>query len=172
MRQSRGNRRPRQQGPRRLFSRATAVVLNPDGEVLLVKHNRENEWALPGGQIMAGEDPATRAVLEVAEEVGLHIVDPQFVGRYVGTVASHQAYLAQNVSGTPRPNPREIQDAVWWDGQRPLRTQAHVDAILALARDAAAKTRVGETSARVRSKGRYRVLNGTCGVIHVIEWVT
>ena len=141
MRHSRSNRRQRQrqQRPRRLFSRATAVVLNPDGEVLLVKHNRENEWALPGGRIMAGEDPATRAVLEVAEETGLHIVAPQFVGRYAGTVASHQAYLAQNVNGTPRPNPEEIQDSVWWDGQRPLRTQTHVDAILAMARNAAAK---------------------------------
>ena len=138
MPQSRSNRRRRQQRPRRLFSRATAVVLNPNGEVLLVKHNRENEWALPGGQIMAGEDPARRAVLEVAEETGLHIVAPQFVGRYVGTVASHQAYLAQNVSGTPRPNPKEIQDAVWWDGQRQLRTQTHVEAILAMARNAAA----------------------------------
>ena len=139
MRHSRSNRRPRQQRPRSLYSRATVVVINPNGEVLLVKHNRQNEWALPGGRIMAGEDPETRAVLEVAEETGLHIVAPQFVGRYAGTVASHQAYLAQNVSGTPRPNPKEIQDAVWWDGQRPLRTQTHVDAILALARNAAAK---------------------------------
>lgn len=83
---------------------------------------------------MAGEDPAQRAVIEVAEETGIHIAQPQFVGRYAGSVASHQIYVAQ-ASGEPRPNTREIQDATWWDGAAPLRVQQHVNAILAIVRN-------------------------------------
>ena len=33
---------------RMLYWRATAVVLNEASEVLLVKHNRQNQWAPPG----------------------------------------------------------------------------------------------------------------------------
>ena len=99
-------------------------------EVLLVKHNGQNEWSLPGGRVVAGEDPARRAVLEVAEETGLHIAQPRHVGRYAGTVAAHEVYLGQS-SGRPRANHREIQDAIWWDKIRPLQVQQHVSAILA-----------------------------------------
>ncbi len=56
--------------PKMLYSRATAVVFNPAGEVLLVKHNGENKWALAGGRTYAGEDLGHRAALEVAEETG------------------------------------------------------------------------------------------------------
>ena len=52
-------------------------MVNQDHEVLLVKHNGQNEWSLPGGRMVAGEDPARRAVLEVAEETGLHIAQPR-----------------------------------------------------------------------------------------------
>ena len=117
--------------PKRLYMRATAVVINENREVLLVKHNGQKEWSLPGGHIVPGEDPAYRAVLEVAEETGLRIAQPRLMGRYVGTVAAHEIYLAQS-SGEPRPNRREIQDAVWWDGTRPLPVQQHVSAILAM----------------------------------------
>ena len=133
----RGNPSPRRGRPqqrRTLYMRATAVVVNQDHEVLLVKHNGQNEWSLPGGRMVAGEDSARRAVLEVAEETGLHIAQPRHVGRYVGTVAAHEIYLAQS-SGEPRPNPREVQDAIWWDGVRPLQVQQHVSAILATIRN-------------------------------------
>ena len=115
-----------------LYSRATAVVVDPSTlRVLLVKHNRENQWSLPGGQIMAAEDPARRAVIEVAEETGIMIDEPVFVGRYAGGVASHQIYVATG-EGQPRIDTREIQDATWWDLETPLRVQQHVSAILAI----------------------------------------
>ena len=116
--------------PKRLSMRATAVVVNENREVLLVKHNGQKEWSLPGGHIVPGEDPAHRAVLKVAEETGLRIAHPRHMGRYAGTVAAHEIYLAQS-SGEPRPNRRELQDAVRWDGTRPLPVQQHVGAILA-----------------------------------------
>ncbi len=127
-------RNHKQRSPKSLYMRATAVVVNQDYEILLVKHNRQNDWALPGGRMKAGEDPAQRAMIEVAEETGLTITQPQHVGRYAGTVAAHEIYLAQS-AGEPRPNHREIQDVVWWDGIRPLQVQQHVSAILAIVRN-------------------------------------
>ena len=120
--------------PRRktLYVRATAVVVNEYREVLLVKHNRQNDWALPGGRVLAGEDPALRARLEVAEETGVQVGNLRHIGRYAGSVAAHEIYLAQG-AGELRPNHREIQDAVWWDMARPLKVQQHVSAILATA---------------------------------------
>ena len=111
--------------------RATAVVVNQNSEVLPVKHNGQNDWSLPGGRMVAGEDPTRRAVLEVAEETGLIATNPKHMGRYAGTVASHEIFLVES-SGEPRPNRREIQDASWWDRSRPLQLQQHVSAILAI----------------------------------------
>ena len=83
---------------------------------------------------MAAEEPSRRTVLEVAEETGLLIDAPQFVGRYAGTVASHEIFLVQG-EGEPRPNSRELQDACWWDGTGSLQVQQHVNAILAIVRN-------------------------------------
>ena len=122
--------RPRR-GRKSLYARATAVVFSQDNEVLLVKHHGEDDWALPGGRVVAGEDPVQRVVTEVAEETGVHITEPSHVGRYAGTVASHEIYLA-NGSGEPGPDQREIQDAIWWDATQPLQVQPHVNAILSI----------------------------------------
>ena len=123
---TRGRRRRRRRTP---YTRATAVVFRQDNEVLLVKHRGQDDWALPGGRVTAGEDPVQRAATEVADETGVHITDPEHVGRYAGAVASHDIYLAKG-SGEPSPDNREIQDAIWWDVDQPLQVQPHVNAIL------------------------------------------
>ena len=126
MKNDQNRRRVRRRSRRRTpYMRATAVVLNPDNDVLLVQHNGQDDWALPGGRIVVGEDPAHRAAIEVEEETGIHITHPMRVGHHAGTTAAHEIYVAQG-SGEPRPNHREIQDAIWWDGVRPLRIQPHV----------------------------------------------
>ncbi len=125
--------RRRHRRRRRRYHRATAVVVN-QGRILLVKHNRQNDWALPGGYIRAAEDPGHRAALEVAEETGILTDNPQFVGRYAGTVASHEIFLARG-EGQPLANSRELQDACWWDGTQPLQVQQHVNAILVIVRN-------------------------------------
>ena len=83
---------------------------------------------------MAGEEPSRRAALEVAEETGIVIGSPQYIGRYAGTVASHDIFLAQ-AGGEPRPNRRELQDACWWDGDSSIQVQQHVNAILTMVRN-------------------------------------
>lgn len=105
----RNQKRP--QKPKSLYLRATAVVVNEEGCILLVKHNRPREWSLPGGRMYAEDEPSYRAKLEVAEETGLEIKEAEFVGRYAGSVAAHQIVIA-NAQGVPVPNRREIQEAI------------------------------------------------------------
>ena len=150
MRRGRNRRRQssRSQSRGRHYSRATAVVLNNKNEVLLVRHSRQNEWALPGGQVRAGEDPASRVVIEVAEETGILIKQPRFIGRHAGSVASHEIYLAHS-EGVPRPDNSEIQEALWWDGTPSIRVQRHVDAILAIALNKAEERRSNQPTSDV-----------------------
>lgn len=49
---------------------AGGVVLNPRGDVLVVKQ-RDGSWSLPKGHIEEGEDPKTTAIREIREETGL-----------------------------------------------------------------------------------------------------
>jgi 8-oxo-dGTP diphosphatase len=50
---------------------ASAVVLDDEGRVLLVHHNKIGLWLYPGGHVDPNEDPAQAAVREVAEETGI-----------------------------------------------------------------------------------------------------
>lgn len=53
-----------------------AVILNPQGEILLVLRNRPPEsghWSIPGGKVEWMETLEDTIVREVAEEVGLEV---------------------------------------------------------------------------------------------------
>jgi ADP-ribose pyrophosphatase YjhB (NUDIX family) len=55
---------------------AAAVLVERDGEVLLVRRTNEPQrgmWTIPAGFVDAGEDPATAAVRECLEETGLMV---------------------------------------------------------------------------------------------------
>jgi len=49
---------------------AGGVVLNPKGEVLIVRQ-KDGSWSLPKGHIEEGEDPKRTAIREIREETGL-----------------------------------------------------------------------------------------------------
>jgi 8-oxo-dGTP pyrophosphatase MutT (NUDIX family) len=57
----------------RLRRKVRAVVLNEDGEVLLVRPHgyREDEWTLAGGGVEDGESPVEAMRRELAEELGV-----------------------------------------------------------------------------------------------------
>jgi 8-oxo-dGTP pyrophosphatase MutT (NUDIX family) len=62
-------------------------VLRRGDEVLLVRHTYgSRDWALPGGGIKRGEDPAATARREMAEELGVDIADWRPIGelRFTG----------------------------------------------------------------------------------------
>ena len=50
---------------------ADAVVLNADGEILLVRRRDNARWAMPGGIGEIGQTPAEAALRELWEEAGL-----------------------------------------------------------------------------------------------------
>ncbi len=93
-------------------------MFNQDDEVLLVKRNGQNEWTLPGVDVVDAEDPE-RSLIEVEgleeeigeqmtqvimEDTGVHTTQMLHVGRYAGTVAVHEVYFAPG-SGDLRPRP-------------------------------------------------------------------
>ena len=84
------------------------------------------------------------------------IDEPVFVGRYAGSVASHQIYVATG-QGEPRINTREIQDATWWDMEQPLRVQQHVSAILAIVKRELRKEHDGQDAPLVDAVERLPV---------------
>jgi len=48
-----------------------AVVLGPDGKLLLVKHTYDRYWYLPGGAMKRGEEAEAALRREVREEIGI-----------------------------------------------------------------------------------------------------
>jgi ADP-ribose pyrophosphatase YjhB (NUDIX family) len=50
---------------------ARAVVFDPDGRIVLVRHGYEPGLYLPGGGVKRGEAPAAAVLRELAEEIGV-----------------------------------------------------------------------------------------------------
>jgi ADP-ribose pyrophosphatase YjhB (NUDIX family) len=59
-----------------------AVLLNRDGKVVLLLHERE-EWELPGGQIQAGESSDECHVREIREVLDVNIQVGQLIDTYL-----------------------------------------------------------------------------------------
>ena len=58
------------------------IIVNPQGEILLGKRCGPHApfWSIPGGHLEAGETFEQCAQREIAEETGLLIDPPRFVG--------------------------------------------------------------------------------------------
>ncbi|HEX2618767.1 MAG TPA: NUDIX hydrolase [Phototrophicaceae bacterium] len=61
-----------------------AIIFNDAGEVLLQLRSDNHLWALPGGAIEPGEEPAEAAIREVWEETGLKVIPERISGVYGG----------------------------------------------------------------------------------------
>ena len=62
---------------------AAAIIVNDNGEVLLVKHTYGKcNWEIPGGRAEEGESPVDTAIREVWEEAGLSVVALHMTGYY------------------------------------------------------------------------------------------
>jgi len=95
---------------------AIAIVVEPGGKVVLVRHSYVGGWSLPGGGVGRGEPPADAILREMREEIGLVQCDPPiFCGlftRRVGLATNVVAlYRLMNAQVKFRPNfeVREIQ---------------------------------------------------------------
>lgn len=61
------------------LSTAAGVVFDADGRLLLERRSDTGNWALPGGIIDPGEEPADAAVREIFEETGVIAVPERLV---------------------------------------------------------------------------------------------
>jgi ADP-ribose pyrophosphatase YjhB (NUDIX family) len=66
---------------------ARAIVLGPDGRLVLVKHTYDRYWYLPGGATKRGEEAEAALRREMKEEIG---VDDLAIERKLGTYVSTQ----------------------------------------------------------------------------------
>lgn len=94
---------------------AAIVLTNPSGEVLLLRHSYGPPvWALPGGGIGSGEDPAAAARRELAEELELVPTSMTALGTMEETISGvpHVGYLfAATTNSAPKPDGREVLEA-------------------------------------------------------------
>lgn len=94
---------------------AQAVILDPQGRVLLQFRSWPPGWEPPGGHVAPGEDPAETVRRETEEECGLPVEILRRVGHYhfrgirTGTDA---VYLARPAGGAPRRS-REALRLAW-----------------------------------------------------------
>ena len=63
----------------------TVIPLLPDGRIVLIRRRDTGQWGLPGGLIDWGEDIASAAKREIAEETGLQLLQ---IRRLVGVYSS------------------------------------------------------------------------------------
>ncbi len=58
---------------------AGALILNNNGELLIVKPGYKDHWSIPGGVVDKNESPRNACIREVKEEIGINIDNPEFL---------------------------------------------------------------------------------------------
>lgn len=97
-----------------------ALVFDPEGRVLLVRHTYRSGWHTPGGGVKPGETPVMALRREVWEEAGLHLRgEPQIFAAYLnkhkGLDDFPLIYVCENEQGDIFINDRaEIAEAGWF----------------------------------------------------------
>jgi len=93
----------------------SVVLTNSKGEILLLRHSYGPPvWALPGGGLKRGEDPAKCALREVYEELGVKLaaLDPFFELDEELSGSPHTAHLFTALcEAQPVPDGREVVEA-------------------------------------------------------------
>ncbi|MBD3940903.1 NUDIX domain-containing protein [Microbacterium sp. NEAU-LLC] len=67
-----------------LLPAVSAVIRDDRGRVLLARSHGDEQWALIGGGLEPGEEPATAIVREIREELGVDATVDRIIGVYGG----------------------------------------------------------------------------------------
>jgi 8-oxo-dGTP diphosphatase len=124
---------------------AAAVVLNGDGELLLVRKRGTSAFMQPGGKIEPDEAPVDALVRELREELGMVIDpgDPVYLGRFSAQAANEPdalvvAELFELVVDIDPVPAAEIEEMIWVSPESPEELALAPltrDAVLPLYRD-------------------------------------
>lgn len=101
---------------------AAALLLNPDGQTLLVRKRDTTAFMQPGGKIEAHELPVHALARELEEELGL-LIDPaqaSFLGQFSAPAANEPGFVVQaeifQLTIDARVSPAaEIEEVIWID---------------------------------------------------------
>lgn len=67
-----------------LLPAVSAVIRDDDGRILLARSQGDEQWALIGGSLEPGEEPAAGIIREIREELGVDATIERIVGAYGG----------------------------------------------------------------------------------------
>ena len=108
-----------------LVPAVNVVVVNDEGEILLIRRTDNDNWAVPGGAVDLGESVAQAAVRETLEESGIKCAitgivgiysDPKHVILYTSNGEVRQEFsivlTARPLSGQPTPS-SESSEVRW-----------------------------------------------------------
>jgi 8-oxo-dGTP diphosphatase len=94
-----------------VFPAVSALVFDEAGRILLQRRSDNGQWAILGGILEPGEQPAAALVREVLEETGLRVQVERITGVYLSRVITYPdgnqaqyittAFRCRAVSGEP-----------------------------------------------------------------------
>lgn len=101
---------------------ARAIVIGPDGSVLLIRHTYIDGWYLPGGGLKRGEAAHSGILREIREEVGLDKCRVDEVHGVFHSNREHKSdhivvYIVRNDASGSVPNSlqaSEVAEALWF----------------------------------------------------------
>lgn len=106
------------------LSGVSAVVVDDDERILLVRRADNGLWAIVGGVLEPGEQPAPAIVREVHEETGVHVVPERICTVYTEPPMTYPngdraqyldiAFRCRPVGGRARVNDDESLEVAWF----------------------------------------------------------
>lgn len=72
-----------------------AVVVDPEGQICLVKHTYRDGWFLPGGGVKVGESIVEAMSRELKEETGIEL--PETPRRVLGVYSSFHGHKSDHI---------------------------------------------------------------------------